>query len=58
MTVELLRAIFGWGAVCNIVFLSVMFFVFLTGRDVIYSLHGRWFGISALWLLFYAPRTS
>jgi len=46
MTIELLRSFLGWAAVCNIAFLSVMFFVFLAGRELIYSLHGRWFSIS------------
>ena len=46
MTVEQLCSFLGWGAVCNIVFLSVMFFVFLAGRELIYRLHGRWFGLS------------
>jgi len=45
MTVEQLCSFLGWGAVCNIVFLSVIFFVFLAGRELIYSLHGRWFGL-------------
>ena len=46
MTVEQLCSFLGWGAVCNIVFLSVMFFVFLASRDLIYRLHGHWFGLS------------
>ncbi|MCL1985233.1 MAG: hypothetical protein FWG59_02145 [Betaproteobacteria bacterium] len=46
MTVELLRSILGWGAICNIAFLSVIFCIFLAGRELIYSLHGRWFGIT------------
>ena len=33
------------GAVCNIVFLSVMFFGFLAGRELIYRLHGHWFAL-------------
>ena len=46
MTVELLRSFLGWGAICNIAFLSVMFFIVLVGRELIYNLHGRWFGIT------------
>ncbi|MDR2872271.1 MAG: hypothetical protein LBV45_07100 [Xanthomonadaceae bacterium] len=46
MTVELLRSFFCWTAVCKIVFLSVIFFIFLITRNVIHLLHGRWFGIS------------
>ena len=45
MTLEQLSSFLGWAAVCNIVFLSVMFFVFLVGRELIYSIHGRWFGL-------------
>jgi len=45
MTVELLRSFLGWGAVCNIAFLSAMFFLCMAGRELIYKLHGRWFGI-------------
>jgi len=45
MTVEQLRSFLGWGAVCNIVFLSLMFFGFLASRKLIYRLHDRWFGL-------------
>ena len=46
MTAEQLCSFLGWGAVCNIVFLSLMFFGFLASRELIYRLHGHWFGIS------------
>jgi len=46
MTVELLRSILGWAALCNIVFLSLIFFIFLVGRELLNSLHGRWFGMT------------
>ena len=45
MTADLLRSFLGWAAICNIAFLSVMFFVFMVGREWVYNLHGRWFGI-------------
>ena len=45
MSMELLRSFLGWAAVCNIAFLSLMFFVFLAAREMIYRLHGRWFGL-------------
>ena len=45
MTVEQLSSFLGWGAVCNIVFLSAMFFMFLAARNLIYRLHGHWFGL-------------
>ena len=45
MTLELLQSFLGWGAVCNIAFLSVMFCLFHAGRELIYRLHGRWFGL-------------
>lgn len=46
MTLETLRAFFGWGALLNLVFLTAVFFLFLCARDVIYRVHGRWFPIS------------
>jgi len=45
MTLEQLSSFLGWAAVCNIIFLSVMFFGFLACRELIYNLHGRWFGL-------------
>ena len=45
MTLEQLQSFLGWGAVCNIAFLSAMFCLFFAGREVIYRLHGRWFGL-------------
>ncbi|MCL1887036.1 MAG: hypothetical protein FWG01_03770 [Betaproteobacteria bacterium] len=43
MTQEQLQSFFGWGAICNIVLLSVIFFIYLATRELIYRLHGRWF---------------
>ena len=45
MTVEELRAFLGWGAVCNIAFLSVIIFLYLTYRDAIYRLYEQCFDI-------------
>jgi hypothetical protein len=45
MTVEELRALLGWGAVCNIAFLSAIVFLYLSYRDVIYRLYGHCFDI-------------
>ena len=45
MTLEQLQSFLGWGAVCNIAFLSAMFCLFLAWREWIYSQHGRWFGL-------------
>ena len=45
MSMELLRSFLGWAAVCNIAFLSLMFFLFLAARETIHRLHGRWFGL-------------
>lgn len=46
MSLEQLRAFLGWGAILNLVFLSFVFFFFLAARDLMYRLHGRWFGLS------------
>ena len=45
MTLEQLSSFLGWAAVCNIVFLSAMFFFFLAVREWIYTIHGRWFSL-------------
>lgn len=45
MTIEMMRAFFGWGALFNLLFLTAVFFLFLLGRDVIYRVHSRWFPI-------------
>jgi len=45
ITVEQIRAFFGWGAVLNIAFLGVFFFLYLTCRDAIYDLYGHFFDI-------------
>ena len=46
MTLEMLRAFFGWGALLNLLLLTFIFFVFLLGGDMIYRVHSRWFRIS------------
>ncbi len=43
MTLETVRAFFGWAALLNLALLSLWFFLFLFGREWIYSLHSRWF---------------
>ena len=45
MTVEELRSFFGWGAVCNIAYLCVLLFLYLSCRDTIYRLFCQVFGI-------------
>jgi uncharacterized membrane protein len=45
ITVEQIRAFLGWGAVCNIAFLGMVIFLYLTCRDVLYRLYGQCFDI-------------
>ena len=45
ITVEQLRAFFGWGTVLNIAFLVVILFFYLTYRDAIYRLYGDGFDL-------------
>ena len=45
VTVEQIRAFFGWGAALNIAFLGVIFMLYLTCRDVIYNLYVHCFDI-------------
>ena len=45
ITVEQLRAFFGWGAVLNIAFLGVVLIFYLTYRDAIYRLYGDCFDV-------------
>ena len=46
LDLEILRAFFGWGALLNLVFLSLIFVFFLLCRNMIYRIHSRWFCIS------------
>lgn len=46
MTLEMLCAFFGWGAILNLLFLSLTFFFFMCCRKLIYRIHSRWFEIS------------
>lgn len=46
MTVEILRTFLGWGAILNLLFLSLTFFFFLCAHKLIYRIHSRWFNIS------------
>ena len=45
MTVEVLRSFLGWGAVFNMAFLCIMFFLYMAYRDAIYRLYCNLFGI-------------
>jgi len=45
MTVEELRSFFGWGAVCNTVFLLVLLILYLSFRDTINHLYSHAFSI-------------
>lgn len=45
MSMETLRAFLGWGAVLNLVWLTVLFCLFTLGKDWIYRIHSRWFSI-------------
>ncbi len=45
MTLETLRAFLGWGAILNLVFVSLWFFLFTMAREWIYGLHRRWFDL-------------
>ena len=43
MSIESIRTLLGWGAIVNLIFLSIWFFVFVRAHDWIYMLHRRWF---------------
>ena len=46
MTVELLRNVLGWGAVLNLLFVTVWFALFLGMHDRMYAWHRRWFRLN------------
>jgi hypothetical protein len=46
MTTDLLRTLLGWGAIFNLAFLSLWFLLFISMRDSMLRLHGRWFRIT------------
>ncbi len=45
MTLETVRAVLGWGAILNLVFVSIWFFVFTFAHEWVFSLHTRWFDL-------------
>lgn len=46
MTLELLRAFFGWCAILNLILLMVWFGLFVGARGALFRLHGRWFNLA------------
>lgn len=46
MSMETLRTFLGWGAVLNLVWLTIIFCLFALGKDWIHRFHSRWFSIS------------
>ena len=46
LTLETVRAAFGWCAFINSFVLLLWLAMFAVGRDWIYKMHGRWFRIS------------
>jgi len=47
MSVELIRALLGWGAVINLGLLLWWFLFFMLAHDWTYRMHSRWFNLSA-----------
>lgn len=45
MTFETVRAFFGWGALLNLIFLTLIFLFFISSRNIIYQVHSRWIPI-------------
>jgi len=46
MSLELLRAVLGWSAILNLLFVSVWFALFRGMHDRMYAMHSRWFHLS------------
>lgn len=46
MSLEAVRAAFGWSAIINLAILSVWFLVFVAAHSSIYRLHHLWFQLS------------
>ena len=51
ITVEQLRALVGWGAVCNIAFGGVTLALYLSFRDAIYNLYSQEYGRKRILLI-------